>query len=433
MNAGSFVPSGRNEWRTEIINLDQFAGLKQVKIAFIGVNDFGNNLYIDNININGTRKPDLDLAIESIPQPGIVSCESNISPQVMVRNTGLNPVGSFQLSYILDSGGSDQFEYNGPAFGPGENVLVSFAATNVGGGSNKILVSIDQVDGQGGDGIVDNNTLEQPFIIDGQQDLVPKIETFEQPLESTDWRFLSLDESVTWTVTEAGGIGNSGNQSVFLNFFGYDKRGAIDYLASPVLNLEGTTSPTMTFDLAYAGSSNFDDGLLILASTDCGVNYNDTLFQAFGTELSTVISSTEFIPSQSADWTLHTIDLTMYAGLSGVRLAFVGVNDFGNNLYIDNIQFFISDQTTSLDLDENQMIVYPNPALDDFYVTFNLLDRSTVDLRIIDPIGRTVWNRQLSNILNQTLGVQLPQANGIYILQATSNTFSATRRIIMIQ
>ena len=27
VNAGSFVPSGRNEWRTEIINLDQFAGL----------------------------------------------------------------------------------------------------------------------------------------------------------------------------------------------------------------------------------------------------------------------------------------------------------------------------------------------------------------------------------------------------------------------
>jgi len=189
----------------------------------------------------------------------------------------------------------------------------------------------------------------------------------------------------------------------------------------------------VTFDLAYASSINAKDGLLILASADCGVNYSDTLFQAFGSELSTVTSSTEFIPDDPADWTLHKIDLAKYAGQTGVRLAFVGVNDFGNNLFIDNIQFFISDRTNSLDLDENQMIVYPNPAQGDFYVTFNLLDRSPVDLRIIDPIGRVVWSKQLPNILNQTLGVELPQANGVYILQATGQTFRATSRIILVQ
>ncbi len=434
LNAGSFVPSGRSEWRTEIINLDQFAGSEQVKIAFIGVNDFGNNLYLDNINITGTRKPDLDLAIAAIPQPAIVSCESNISPQVVVSNTGLNPISSFQLSYILDSGASDQFEYSGPLIEAGASALISFAATEAGTGSNKISVFIDQVEGQGGDGLVDNNTMEQPFIIDGQQDLVPKIETFEIPLESTDWRFLSLDESISWAVTEAGGVGNPGNQSVFVNFFGYDERGAIDYLTSPVLDLEGTINPIITFDLAYAGSINFNDGLLVLASTNCGVNYNDTLFQAFGTELATVTSgNTEFTPDDPADWTLHKIDLSMYAGQSGIRLAFVGINDFGNNLFIDNIQFFVSDRTTSLDLDENQMIVFPNPAQGDFYLTFNLLERSPVDLRIIDPMGRIVWNRQLSNVLNQTFGVQLPQANGVYILLATSQSFAATRRIILVQ
>lgn len=433
LNAGSYLPSGRSDWRTETINLDQFAGLEQVKIAFIGVNDFGNNLYLDNININGTRIPDLDLAIVEIPQPSVVSCEGNISPQVVVKNTGLNPVSSFQLSYQLGSGGSGQFEYNGPSLETGANATITFAATEAGIGSNNIIVSIDQVEGQGGDGVVENNTLEQPFIIDDQQDLVPKIETFEQPLKSTDWRFLSLDESISWAVTEAGGIGNTGNQAVFLNFFSYSERGAIDYLTSPVLDLDGTINPTVTFDLAYAGSINANDGLLILASTNCGVNYNDTLFQAFGAELATVTSNTEFIPDDPTDWTLHKIDLSKYAGQTGVRLAFVGVNDFGNNLFIDNIQFFISDRTTSLDLDENQMIVYPNPALGDFYITFNLLDRSSVDLRIIDPMGRVVWNKQLPNILNQTLGVQLPHANGVYILQATGQTFRATSRIILVQ
>ncbi len=432
-DAGSFVPANRSEWRTEDINLDQFAGLKQVKIAFIGVNDFGNNLYLDNISISGTRIPDLDLAIIEIPQPSVVSCETNLIPMVVVKNTGLNPVSSFELSYQLESGGSDQFVYNGPSLETGEIATITFADTEVAIGSNKIVVSIDQVEGQGTDGMVDNNTMEQPFIIDDQQDLVPNIETFEQPLETTDWRFLSLDESISWAVTGAAGVGNTGNQAVFLNFFDYEDKGAIDYLTSPVLDLAGTINPTMTFNLAYAGGINFDDGLLILASTDCGVNYHDTLFQAFGTELSTASSTNEFFPNDSEDWTLHKIDLTKYAGQTGIRLAFVGVNDFGNNLFVDNIQFFISDQTTSLNLDENQMIVYPNPSSGDFYVTFNLADRSTVDLRIIDPMGRVVWYKQLPNILNQTFGVELPYANGVYILQATGQTFMGTRRIILVQ
>ena len=46
----------------------------------------------------------------------------------------------------------------------------------MGSGSNEITMSIDQVEGQGGDGIPENNTLAQPFITDNQRDIIPKIE-----------------------------------------------------------------------------------------------------------------------------------------------------------------------------------------------------------------------------------------------------------------
>jgi hypothetical protein len=189
----------------------------------------------------------------------------------------------------------------------------------------------------------------------------------------------------------------------------------------------------MTFDLAYAGNTNFQDGLMILGSSDCGVHYHDTLFEAYGTDLATVIRSTEFFPQDTSEWRLESIDLSSYSGASEVRLAFIGINDFGNNLFIDNVQFFLSDQTTSLRLDENQMIVYPNPAQGEFYVTFNLAQRSSLDLKIIDSMGRVIWNRELHNVLNQTFDVQLSQTNGVYILQATGPTFKSTRRIILVQ
>ena len=433
INGGSFVPSGGNDWRTESINLDQFAGTEQVKIAFISINDFGNNLYLDNVNITGLRKPDIDLAITKLASPSIVSCESTQSPQVLVENTGQNPISSFQLSYLLDTGESGLFDYTGSPLAAGEEVLATFEPADIGTGNRSILVTIEQVEGQGIDGSTTNNTLEQPFIIDKQQDVIPKIETFERPLELTDWNYLNIDESITWSVTEAGGIGKTGNQAVHLNFFRYQDIGATDYLVSPNLDFSQSTNPTMTFDLAYAGTINASDGLLILASTDCGQQYTDTVFQAFGTELATVIENTEFFPSDPADWILHTVDLSKFSGQKEMRLAFVGINDFGNNLFIDNIQFFLSENTTSIGFKENEMRVFPNPARGEFNITFKLAERSPVDLRIIDPMGRVVWDNQLSDVLNQTLGVQLIHANGVYILQATGNSFKATSRIIMVR
>ena len=432
VTAGSFVPNDRSQWRTESINLDQFAGLEQVRVAFIGVNDYGNNLYIDNVEISGTQKPDLDLAIVYIPSPSIVSCNQEVVPEVKVRNTGLTTISNFQLSYQLDTGGNEQVNYDGPPLTVGDEAVITFSPIDAGIGSNRIRATIDLVEGQGGDGVISNNQLEQPFIIDTQQDLIPKIEKFEEPLVSTDWRFLNPDDDITWSNVELDSDGTS-NQAVFVNFFSYTQQGELDYLVTPVLDLSEATKPTMTFDLAYAGNSNFNDGLLILGSSDCGIHYNDTLFEAYGTDLATVVQSNEFFPQDTSDWSLQKIDLSRYAEISSLRLAFVGVNDFGNNLFIDNVQFFISDRTTSLDLEPNQMIVYPNPAREDFNLTFNLTSRSNVDLRIIDPTGRVVWNRQLENVLNQTFGVQLPHANGVYILHATSDSFRSTRRIIMVQ
>lgn len=433
LTGGSFVPSGRSQWRTETLNLDQFAGLGQVKITFIGVNDFGNNIYLDNIHMTGTRKPNLDLAVESILQPSFTTCEGTFTPEVLVKNNGLEPLNSFRLSYQLESGGADQFDYTGAPLESGEEVLVAFPATEVGAGSNHLAVTVDLVEGQGVDGELSNNQLEQPFIIDDQSDLVPKIETFEQPLESTDWRILSLDDSITWSIAEVDNMGAWSNHSAFMNFFFYEQRGQIDYLTSPVLDMTGTINPLMIFNLAYAGSSNFNDGLLILGSDDCGEHYSDTLFQAFGTKLATVTQSTEFFPDDTTDWVLHQIDLSKYAGNPAVRLAFVGINDFGNNLFIDNIQFFVSDRTNSLNFEKNQVLVYPNPARGKFNLTFNLESRSAAGLKLIDPMGRVVWKKELSNALNQTFDVQLPYASGVFILQVTADSFSSAQRIIMIQ
>lgn len=46
----SFTPSACSQWRTELVNLNPYAG-KQVKLIFENENGYGNRLFLDNINI----------------------------------------------------------------------------------------------------------------------------------------------------------------------------------------------------------------------------------------------------------------------------------------------------------------------------------------------------------------------------------------------
>lgn len=50
--AGSWFPSMANEWRNEYVDLTPYAG-QRIVIRFVNINGYGNNLFIDNINILG--------------------------------------------------------------------------------------------------------------------------------------------------------------------------------------------------------------------------------------------------------------------------------------------------------------------------------------------------------------------------------------------
>ncbi|MDH3708251.1 MAG: choice-of-anchor J domain-containing protein [Cyclobacteriaceae bacterium] len=426
-----FVPDSPNDWRSESIDLNNFAGMGQIKIAFIGINDFGNNLYLDDVEIIGTLRPDLDLAVAAINNPDLISCGTEVEPGITLKNTGLNEINSFQVFYATTNGASGTLNVDGVNLTRDQTLEVYFPQTSMPLGEDTFTATISMVNGSSGDGEASNDVLSQPFILDDQRDVLPKIETFEGPLSATDWLQIGTDQSVSWEVDDAPGLIGSGNQGAMLNFFNYSQIGELDYLVSPVLDFSGASDPTLTFDLAYGGGDNVNDGLIILVSTDCGEQYSDTVYSAFGAQLTTAESNGEFFPDGTSDWEKIEVNLSTFAGLTDIRVAFLGVNDFGNNLFVDNIEFFINDLTTSLKLTPEQMILFPNPAKSEFSVAFRLSQRQPLEIRIIDPLGRVVSRFDLGEVLNQTLKVELPNSSGVYILQAIGTSFKETHRIIM--
>ncbi|MEI7964860.1 MAG: PKD domain-containing protein [Chitinophagaceae bacterium] len=136
----------------------------------------------------------------------------------------------------------------------------------------------------------------------------------------------------------AGGFGNSSKSIAFDNY-NNDTQGNKDQIRVPVLDMRGFSSARLTFDVAYApySTNSYLDSLLIGVSSDCGANFT-YLYTKFGTSLATapVNTGSTFVPTAS-QWRTDTIFLNNYLTNSNLLIAFENRGQFGQQLFIDNI------------------------------------------------------------------------------------------------
>jgi hypothetical protein len=67
----AFTPAVAGDWRTETVSLASVGGLSEVFVKYVGTSAYGNNMYIDNINIaNAANIEENELASTSVyPNP----------------------------------------------------------------------------------------------------------------------------------------------------------------------------------------------------------------------------------------------------------------------------------------------------------------------------------------------------------------------------
>ena len=71
----AFTPNA-SQWRTDSLDLSAYQGNDKVVIAFRDIGHWGNNLYLDNININGTPI----VGLETVPVEGYAQLAPNPVP-----------------------------------------------------------------------------------------------------------------------------------------------------------------------------------------------------------------------------------------------------------------------------------------------------------------------------------------------------------------
>lgn len=325
-----------------------------------------------------------DLALISFTAPENGICGSTIYPSVEVQNAGTCLIDSAKISLKIDNVevASVLFELN---LGAGENQEVLFDPVDLETyGSIMLTAEVIRINGAEDEYIVNN--------------LVSKISIRPEPVTELHedfstanplWSLRTSQEISQWDVENAIFYSTTNAAGVF-NY--YNNIGNEDSYVSPKLYVNA--GRTLLFDVAYGYRNGFDDTLLLLASTDCGITFTDTLLMETGQALATAESPIAFYPSGAIDWKQHQIDLSPYADQE-VVFSFTALSMGGNRIYLDNIE--VVDETFS----DIALVGGPQPLL--------VCDNASGIF--VDNKGRQVVNSLLLTIENSQVSFQYDQLN----------------------
>lgn len=406
----AFTPSGADQWRKELINLSDFIGTDKVQLAFVGINDWGNNIYLDNIALF-TEKT-VDVSLISLASPSVVTCEYNISPKILIQNVGTVPLVGFDLEYAINGGATQTVVINNLNLSFGEEKEIKLPLIDLTEGSNTLYINLKKPNGSL-DNNPANNQNEYTVVINQAKDRIPLRQNFDKDLASA-WTMVNPRGGMNWQT-----ISTNYNQSLYFNAYDNNVIGDEAWLVSPVLDFSQTNQASLLFDLSYSAGKVGQETLTILASKDCGATFSeiDYNFPDIGT------ASVSWLPKSPDDWERNVlVNLNSLAGEENVRLAFVIRNQNGNNLYLDNIEFFTTADPDTIEIQEIYSIYgydLTNPGQSELKITFNLPERQNVRYTVISTTGKIEIDGILTDVLNQTYPLNLSQqlAQGMYFVR----------------
>lgn len=419
-----FTPSHAGQWRKELLDLNAFVGYERVQLAFVGINDWGNNLYLDNISLFTEARS--DVALLRLEKPSMVMCTESTAPDIRIQNTGSVIVHDIVVDYQINDGPLQSLAISDLdlAFG-GEQVL-SLPQVSFNEGNNTMTVNVRDPNGQPDDN-TGNNSDTFVIVVNNERDRIPLREKFEGAFTPA-WTVVSPDGGMEWQT-----IDTNFGRSLYTHTFVSGDASEEAWLVSPVLDFSRTNDASMLFDVSAGIRSSNIDLLTILASTDCGITYEALSYpmqQGFA-------SDGNWLPQSEDDWRRNVaVNLNTLAGEENVRIAFVVRNQQGNNLYLDNIDFFVTGDPDPIEI-ASLYSVYGydlvNPGLSELKITFNLPERQDVRYSVVDVTGKFETDGILGDVLNQTFPLALSRrlAPGVYFIRVqVGGKFYTTKVLI---
>jgi hypothetical protein len=355
----------------------------------------------------------LDATLESITTLNNTTCGTTIQPVVVFKNVGQNAITTAVIAYSVDGGTPVSFNYNGSLASLASTTLTLPVSSNLAAGNHNVVVSITSINGISDSNNATVNLQAQAFIINSAVGQVIAAEGFEGAFPNTGYTLNNPDASTTWAQTN---VGRNSTKSIYMNHFDYSANGEKDELVLPFADLtQYNGAASLTFDVAYryystivnsttcsSGGQQYActwDTLKVLISTDCGTSWT-TLYTKYADILATVAGATtsEFTPTNT-QWRNETIDLTPYVGNNKALIKFTAINNYENNMYLDNINI-ISTSTVGINNFDNKKLnlnLFPNPANETVHIYFENLANESINIQFINAQGQHVKTMMLQS------------------------------------
>ncbi len=385
-------------------------------------------------------------AADATPLPADF-CATMVTPEVAITNNESYPLDSFEVSYIIN-GGTAVSQWVTTSLAAGATTNITFPAVSLAVGENNLSyqVSVDGVT-KYFDLNSNNNSGASPtiFTVPAAPFATSHYESFENEavfapappnaiaLNPNAVRAFVVDNSINSSVNQDIGAYENSSKSFRWNFFSIEL-GEQASLVYEKIDLSANTANEIVFDYAYAQYQNEDDQLEVRVSDDCGATWS-TIFDKKGSDLSTraPFGSGNWYPV-AADWKTEKIGISNFDGTPELLVEFRGTSGFGNNLYVDNIQFFNS---SYVGLDEEKSLtdnisLFPNPATNQFVVDLNLADFSALDVEveITDLSGKVFFGKTFANTSTSQLEIDAQEFSaGVYLVKVSLNGSSHIERL----
>lgn len=360
----------------------------------------------------------------------LASCDS-VTPTFRIGNIGLDTLTSATITLNVDGVAQKTINWTGSLATYASTTFTGIKVGSTVSGSHTVTAVISDPNG-----VVDptsaNNSTTASFIIYPTVGGAYIAESFESAGIPNSW-MISAGGSSTWE--DAIGTGFNSPSSAILSFYNISA-GQVDMMTLPPMSFSSSSATaSLTFDVAYAQyKPENTDKLQVQVSTNCGTTWV-TKYNKSGNTLKTVPpvgNSVQFVPTGPSEWRRETVNLNTYAGQTNVLVRFNATSNYGNNLYVDNINF----TQFGVGIQENEMFntinVYPNPVTTNATIDFNLAEANSVSIELVNTVGQVVITENLGN---RTAGVQnysldaTSLNNGLYFLNIKIGNNTITKKV----
>ena len=287
----SYVPAP-SEWRNESVTLTTCGiNSSSLLIGIKSVNDFGNNMYVDNFSITKVDTKQANAAVLSINKPIGTLCTTDFTPEVTIANYGFDTLKTLTINYQIDNGTPGTFNFTGALPRCKTQVVTLNAITSTTG--NHILTVFSTEPNGIADQSPSNDTASKAIAISPTVD-APVTEGFETTtFPPVNWSIQNPDGLLTWERTTSAA--RTGTGSMVIRNYDYPVANTVDKFLSPVIKYNAAVdSFFVSFDYAYApgiqypGSTNLPlDTLEVQITQDCGQTFT-TIWKKWGEELQTI-------------------------------------------------------------------------------------------------------------------------------------------------